>query len=649
MKRGPGSALFVLLVLTLVVSACGGGSELTYRVSGDAAEAHVAYADADGNTQEESVTVPWETSFGIGREFDFKISVENAGQAGTVTCGVWINDRRAGETSGARFVECSGSFSGSKSSHSVNYQGRFDAPPEETGQKATEEADALSAEPTPTKTQEPTPEPTATQAEPVATTPPVTDFELYEHSKDCLAYNKDLGLKAFTVRYPGGAAIQDCEENSQNYVAFYLEPVGDNEDAALLIGLGNLNTIPPDPDTYPDKARRLFDTVVPQFRSQLQAQDISSDPIVYQGVTLVHYDFDVVMEGMPRLMRLAAIPNFDHGYGVVFAAIQKISVPSEEAFPAFDEMTREIIASFDFASEEVEAPTGDLEKYEHNMDCLAYNENLKLKSFSILYLAGSKISDCRDNPDNYVTFELYPEKGQQDSDFAVVIGHFYVDAPPDKLKSTYLSQGDGFLEMLGPQFASQLKAELVDDQPLLYQEIPYYRRDYVGEMSGIPRLIRLVTIPNFDHGEGIFFFAIKKIKSTPEADFPEFDAWTQEIIGSVEWSPAESKTGGLTSPEEVVQAMFDAARSGDFAALGDLCDPLGENDRDTQLICEAATDDTNREEIVKFFAKGKISGDTQISPNGNEAQVPILFGPDGDSEETLNLIKRDGRWYLLGF
>jgi hypothetical protein len=33
-----------------------------------------------------------------------------------------------------------------------------------------------------------------------------------------------------------------------------------------------------------------------------------------------------------------------------------------------------------------------------------------------------------------------------------------------------------------------------------------------------------------------------------------------------------------TSPEGVVQAIFDAATSGDFASLGGLCDPLGEND-----------------------------------------------------------------------
>ena len=79
------------------------------------------------------------------------------------------------------------------------------------------------------------------------------------------------------------------------------------------------------------------------------------------------------------------------------------------------------------------------------------------------------------------------------------------------------------------------------------------------------------------------------------------------------------------------------------------CDPLGENDSDTQMICDIATDETNREEFIEYFATGKISGEARISRNGAEAEVPFLFGPDGDREETMNLINRDGQWYLSSF
>ena len=112
---------------------------------------------------------------------------------------------------------------------------------------------------------------------------------------------------------------------------------------------------------------------------------------------------------------------------------------------------------------------------------------------------------------------------------------------------------------------------------------------------------------------------------------------------------ADIKVSPSTSPESVVQVIFDAAKSGDFASLKNLCDPLGENDGDTQGICDLATDDTNREEFVQYFATGRISGDAQISPEGDRAEVPFLFGPDGDREETMELINRDGQWYLFGF
>jgi hypothetical protein len=115
---------------------------------------------------------------------------------------------------------------------------------------------------------------------------------------------------------------------------------------------------------------------------------------------------------------------------------------------------------------------------------------------------------------------------------------------------------------------------------------------------------------------------------------------------------AAMATGGdvdFTDPASVLQAVFDAAQSGDFAALQNLCDPLGENDSDTQMICDLATDNTERASFVEFFEKAQINGDAQISLDGSEAEVPFLFGPDGQEEETMKLINRDGNWYLSSF
>lgn len=105
--------------------------------------------------------------------------------------------------------------------------------------------------------------------------------------------------------------------------------------------------------------------------------------------------------------------------------------------------------------------------------------------------------------------------------------------------------------------------------------------------------------------------------------------------------------GDQSTPSGTVQILFDAASSKDFAALGNLCDPKGENDGDTRSICALATDDADAEEFVEYFSKGKISGDAVIE--GNKAEVPFLFGPDGKREETMRLVQRDGKWYLSAF
>jgi TolB protein len=126
-------SIFVLLILVLLVSACssGGGNDLTYKVLGTASEARVEYKNAKGETKETSIILPWETSFGIGSDFDFIISVNNENDSGSITCEVWINDQRAGSASGERFAECTGTFKGSRRSSSVSFDGRYDVKPED--------------------------------------------------------------------------------------------------------------------------------------------------------------------------------------------------------------------------------------------------------------------------------------------------------------------------------------------------------------------------------------------------------------------------------------------------------------------------------------------------------------------------------------
>jgi hypothetical protein len=147
----------------------------------------------------------------------------------------------------------------------------------------------------------------------------------------------------------------------------------------------------------------------------------------------------------------------------------------------------------------------------------------------------------------------------------------------------------------------------------------------------------------------------------PESNSPAFtaiiDARSGEVIQAITIeqladtgaSPGTASDVELADPESVLQMVFEAAQTGDFSSLQNLCDPLGENDGDTQMICNLATDDTERDSFIEFFAKGQINGNAQISPDGNEAEVPFLFGPDGQNEETMKLTNRDGQWYLFSF
>jgi hypothetical protein len=118
------------------------------------------------------------------------------------------------------------------------------------------------------------------------------------------------------------------------------------------------------------------------------------------------------------------------------------------------------------------------------------------------------------------------------------------------------------------------------------------------------------------------------------------------VIDSDEGEPASTSAN---TPVDVMLAVFEAARTGQFDGLAELCDPRGENDGDTQMICDLASDETHRDAFVEAFANGKLMGEAQISPDGMAAEVAFAFGPEGDQEETMELVNRDGQWYLFGF
>ncbi len=100
-----------------------------------------------------------------------------------------------------------------------------------------------------------------------------------------------------------------------------------------------------------------------------------------------------------------------------------------------------------------------------------------------------------------------------------------------------------------------------------------------------------------------------------------------------------------TKPENIVKALFYAAKTKNFKILKNLCDPTGKGDGDTKRICKMPKKMVK--DFVLYFKKGKIWGKTLIKKN--RAQVPFLFGPKGKKKETMNLVNRKGKWYLSSF
>lgn len=101
-------------------------------------------------------------------------------------------------------------------------------------------------------------------------------------------------------------------------------------------------------------------------------------------------------------------------------------------------------------------------------------------------------------------------------------------------------------------------------------------------------------------------------------------------------------------PAWVVNQIFKAAKNSEYEILLKLCDPKGEGDSDTRNICSTYISPIEaRDQFNTYFKFGQIIGKPVIVED--QAKVQIKFGPNGDKDETMNLVNRDGKWYLSSF
>lgn len=113
------------------------------------------------------------------------------------------------------------------------------------------------------------------------------------------------------------------------------------------------------------------------------------------------------------------------------------------------------------------------------------------------------------------------------------------------------------------------------------------------------------------------------------------------VITACHSKPADPQS----SPKALAEAIFNAAQSGNYNGLPALID--ADADGDSKRIALAASDPATAQEFQQYFSKGKVNGEPVIT--GDKASVNILFGPDGTKEETFEMVKKEGKWYLQSF
>lgn len=103
-----------------------------------------------------------------------------------------------------------------------------------------------------------------------------------------------------------------------------------------------------------------------------------------------------------------------------------------------------------------------------------------------------------------------------------------------------------------------------------------------------------------------------------------------------------------SSPSLVVSAIFDAAYAQDFSSISDLCHPEVETDEWGFRICKLAEmQEKGRDQFIGMFEQGRIKGEVVIK--NDIAQVPVVYGPDGDQDGFIYAVKHEGLWYLSRF
>lgn len=104
--------------------------------------------------------------------------------------------------------------------------------------------------------------------------------------------------------------------------------------------------------------------------------------------------------------------------------------------------------------------------------------------------------------------------------------------------------------------------------------------------------------------------------------------------------------GTQSSPEAVIQQIFDSAKTKKLAQLSSLCAPQAETT--AHIICEIAeAQPQQKEEFIHHFWTAQIRGNTEII--GYKARVQAVIQTNLEDTMQFELIQENGNWYLQRF
>lgn len=139
----------------------------------------------------------------------------------------------------------------------------------------------------------------------------------------------------------------------------------------------------------------------------------------------------------------------------------------------------------------------------------------------------------------------------------------------------------------------------------------------------------------------------KKQIEKAQTEYQQTTQYIQNIEIEMEKLKSRQTFDFQKTPEDLMKYIFKSAKSGDFSNFRYLCDPYAETDMDVKSICYAELFmEQRKKDLTENFGAARIMGKPKIKENN--AVVEFAFGPSSNRLEKMNLVNRNGYWYLYG-